>query len=242
MNLFKNVNLLHFPRLHSVTLCRLYVTNDILDLLQYHAQTLRYLNISSFVSSKWNILLKLILSLPKLQTCYLHIGIALCSIKSPMLFTSPIKHLTLVGSHQSCCIKNFALLLSYLPYLYSLHIKCNNLKINDITNKLVSLSSFSLDINHLPNLFIDFAYFISGTMPQIEKLRIKCCNPLKDLVYLNVYQWIKLIDLLCNLKELILILTPEKTIKEKSWNRRCEQLIKFMDIRHVSFQIIKHEK
>jgi hypothetical protein len=51
-------------------------------------------------------------------------------------------------------------------------------------------------------------------MPHLEKLKIKCCNPLFDLVYVNVYQWIKLIDLLTKLKELILIVIPKKTINE----------------------------
>jgi hypothetical protein len=246
MNLFKNVNLLHFPRLHSLTLCRLYITDDILDLVGYHAPHLQYVNVSLFVSNKWNILLKLILSLPKLQTCYLQLGIGLCPIKSPIIPTSPLKHLTLVGSRQSCCTKSVALLFNSLPSLQSLHIQCSRLKFTEqYTNKLLSLSSFSLDVQELPILFIDFAYFISNTMPHVEKLKIKCSNLLKDLVYLNVNQWIKLIDLLCNLNELILIITPEKTMNKKAWNRRGEQLIKFMNIRHIVFQIInskEHEK
>ncbi|CAF4746874.1 unnamed protein product, partial [Rotaria sp. Silwood1] len=72
----------------------------------FHAHQLEHLNATLFISSKWNILLKLILSLPKLHTCYLHLGIGLCPIKSSISSISPIKHLTLLGSFQSCCMKN----------------------------------------------------------------------------------------------------------------------------------------
>jgi len=75
-------------------------------------------------------------------------------------------------------------------------------------------------------------------MPHVEKLKIKCCSPLLNLVYINVYQWIKLIDLLYNLKELILIITPPKKIEEKAWNRRCEQLIKLTNTRNITLRII----
>jgi len=243
MHLFKNGNSLHFPYLHSLTLCQLHITNDILDLLRYYAPHLQYLNLSSFISSKWSTLLELVLSLPKLHQCYLYLGIALCSIKSPNLSQSPIRHLTLLGSRRSCCIKSLVSLLNNLPYLNSLHIECDQLECNQIIhdqnmNKVLSsLSSFSLKVNHLPELFIDFISFISLTMPHVEKLKIKCCNPLLNLVYINVYQWIKLIDLLDNLKELILIITPPKKIEEKAWNRRCEQLIKLTNTRNITLRI-----
>jgi hypothetical protein len=199
---------------------------------------------SSSISSKWNTLLPLILSLPKLRTCYLQLGIGLCPIKSSIPSTSSIQHLTLLDPRHSCSMNSLASLLNYLPHLNSLHIHCDQLKCSEIvqnqyTNKSLSLSSCSLEINYLPEFFIDFIYFISTTMPYLEKLKIKCCNPLFDLVYVNVYQWIKLIDLLTNLKELIRIVIPKKTIKEKSWNRRCEQLLKFMNMRHITLQIIK---
>ena len=79
-------------------------------------------------------------------------------------------------------------------------------------------------------------------MPHIETLKLKCCNPLTDLVYINIYQWIKLIDLLINLKELILVITPEKKIKEKAWNRRCEQLIELTNTRNITLRIISRKK
>ncbi|CAF1393612.1 unnamed protein product [Rotaria sp. Silwood1] len=247
MNLFKNAKRLHFPYLKSLTLCCLYITNDILDLIYFHAHQLEHLNATLFISSKWNILLKLILSLPKLHTCYLYLGIGLCPIKSSI---SPIKHLTLLGSFQSCCMKNLDVLFSYLPYLHSLHIECDRLKFtkiiqNQYSNKLLSLSNFSLQINQLPELFIDLIDFITTTMPHIEKLKIKCCTPLKNLVYINVYQWMKAIDLLISLKELILIITLGTTIKQQVWNRRIEQLIKFTNMRHITLRIIsstEHKK
>ena len=147
MDLFKNVNRLHFPHLHSLTLCQLHITNDILDLLRYYAPHLQYLNISSFISSKWSTLLQLILSLPKLHTCYLYLGIALCSIKSSNLSRSPIRHLTLLGSHRSCCSKSLVSLLNNLPDLNSLHMECDQLECSQINqdqniNKELSLSSF----------------------------------------------------------------------------------------------------
>jgi len=129
MNLFKNVNLFHFPHLTSLTFCQLYITNDILDLLHYHAPHLQYLNMSSSISSKWNTLLPLILSLPKLHTCYLQLGIGLCPIKSSISSTSSIEHLTLLGSRHSCCMNSLASLLNYLPHLNSLHIHCDQLKL-----------------------------------------------------------------------------------------------------------------
>ncbi|CAF3451625.1 unnamed protein product, partial [Rotaria sp. Silwood2] len=243
MNVFKNVNRLHFPCLKSLTLCRLYISNDILNLINFHALHLEYLNMTLFISSKWTLLLKLILSLPKLHTCYLNLGISLCPIKSSISSTSPIKHLTLLGSHQSCCMNRLGILFYYLPYLHSLRIECDRLKFNEIIqnqypNKLLSLSIFSLQINHLPELFIDLIDFITTTMPHIEKLKIKCCTPLKNLVYVNIYQWIKAINLLIHLKKLILIIIPEKTIKEKSWNRRIEQLMQFTTMRHITLEII----
>ncbi|CAF1104740.1 unnamed protein product [Rotaria sordida] len=243
MNLFQNVKRLHFPCLKSLTLCRLYITNDILDLIHFYAPYLEYLNVSLLISSKWNILIKLILSLPKLHRCYLNLGIGLCPIKSLISSISPIKYLTLLGSNQFCSMKNLVALFYYLPYLHSLYIECDQLKFNEIiqdqySNKLLSLSNFSLQINHLPELFINLIDFITITMPYIEKLKIKCCNPLKNLVYINIYQWIKAIDLLIHLKELILIITPEKTIKKQAWNRRIEQLIQFTNMRHITLQII----
>ncbi|CAF4427043.1 unnamed protein product, partial [Adineta steineri] len=75
MNIFQNLTLLHFPRLYSLTLSRLHITNTILDLLRYYAPHLQFLNISLFVSNKWNVLLESILSLPVLQICYLNLGI-----------------------------------------------------------------------------------------------------------------------------------------------------------------------
>ncbi|CAF1146341.1 unnamed protein product [Rotaria sordida] len=243
MNLFQNVKRLYFPCLKSLTLCRLYITNDILDLIHFYAPYLEYLNVSLLISSKWNILIKLILSLPKLHRCYLNLGIGLCPIKSLISSISPIKYLTLLGSNQFCSMKNLVTLFYYLPYLHSLYIECDQLKFNEIiqdqySNKLLSLSNFSLQINHLPELFINLIDFITITMPYIEKLKIKCCNPLKNLVYINIYQWIKAIDLLIHLKELILIITPKKTINKQAWNRRIEQLIQFTNMRHITLQII----
>jgi hypothetical protein len=49
----------------------------------------------------------------------------------------------------------------------------------------------------------------------------------------------KLIDVLTNLKELILVVTPEKTIKEEVWNRRFEQLMKLLNMKQIILQIIK---
>ncbi len=79
-------------------------------------------------------------------------------------------------------------------------------------------------------------------MPHLEKLKIKYYHPLRNLVYVNVYQWIKLIDVLTNLKELILIFTLEKTIKEEAWNRRYEQLMKLMKMRQITLQIMKSKE
>ncbi len=79
-------------------------------------------------------------------------------------------------------------------------------------------------------------------MPHLKKLKIKCYHPLRNLVYVNVYQWIKLIDVLTNLKELILIFTLEKTIKEEAWNRRYEQLMKLMKMRQITLQIMKSKE
>ncbi|CAF0810024.1 unnamed protein product [Adineta steineri] len=247
MNIFQNLTLLHFPRLYSLTLSRLHITNTILDLLRYYAPHLQYLNISLFVSNKWNILLESILSLPVLQICYLNLGIAQCPIKSSNILESPIKHLTLVGSHHSCCMKKLTSLLNHLPFLNSLCIKCNKLECNQIIsnqihNKSLSCSSFSLTINNLPELFINFTLFLFTTMPHLEKLKIKCCNPLLNLVYINVYLWIKLLDLLINLKEIVLIFTLDKTINEKSWNKRYEDLLKFTKLRHINLRIISSKK
>lgn len=238
------MNLFHFPRLISLIFCHLHVTNDILDLLRYHAPHLKSLNMSSHVSNKWNILLETILSLPVLHTCYLKLGISLCRIKSTILSKSSIKHLSLLGTNESCCINSLTSLLYYLPHLTSLHIQCNQLKCNEIIddqyiNRLLSLSSFSLTINHLPKLCIDFVYFISTIMPHLEQLKLKCSNPLNNLVYLNMYQWIKLLNSLPKLREVILIVTPKKKIKEKSWNNRCEQLTKFMNMKHITLQILQ---
>lgn len=75
-------------------------------------------------------------------------------------------------------------------------------------------------------------------MPCIETLTIKCCNPLSDLVYLNIYQWIKLIELLHNLKRLVLILISDKNIKETAWNRHYEQLMNLMSSKRIVLRII----
>ncbi|CAF1049648.1 unnamed protein product [Adineta ricciae] len=236
MNIFHDVNCLHFPNLRSLTLCNLHVTNDILNLLRYYAPSLEYLNVSSFVSSKWVELLKLIISFSKLRTCYLNLNMILCCFRTEL--RSPLKHLIFPGADRTCQKTNLANFLEYFPSLESLHIECRKIINNDATYESVSVSNLSLQLSYLPESFNDFMSFVLTIASHVKKFQIKCCHSVSNILYLKVFHWMRLIDSLDSLNELILIITPGKNVTEKSWKRRCDELMELTKVRNIHLQII----
>ncbi|UJR14719.1 hypothetical protein I4U23_001712 [Adineta vaga] len=241
MNIFQNIHFFYFPNLRSLTLCHLHITNDILNLLRYYSPYLEYLDVSSFVSNRWIQLLESILSFTKLQICYLNLNMILCRMKS--LFQSPVKHLTLLSTSRTCSLKNITTFLNHFHSLDSLHIECSKIINDEVMNtKPISLSYFYLQVNSLPELFTDFMLFLTTTISRVEKLHIKCCQAISNFVYVKIIYWIKLIDSLDNLNELILFFRPNNKIIEKTWNRRCNEIMAFTKIRNITFRIVSLEK
>lgn len=111
------------------------------------------------ISNKWNILLlKLILSLPKLQTCHLQLGIALCPIKTSILSSNRIKYLTLLGTNQRCCTKSLTFYFSIIFHVY-IHYIFNYSLLTIIYKQIIISFQFFSSTQSITRIIFRFCSF-----------------------------------------------------------------------------------
>jgi hypothetical protein len=208
---------------------------------------LRYLHISPVVSGDKKFLhklLEMILSISNLQTCYLRLGISMCSNQLQIPSKSPIKTLRLIGMNENCSVDRLIILLQHLPCLQSLHIVANQLNFFPTTNgKNIfctnTISSFTLNINEFSISFVQLTDFILTLTPYVQELKIICRTPVQNFSYLNHRDWVVFIKALSNMKKLTLDIYRPNEIDKETWDKRCQMLTKVMTKNRIDFQFSK---
>lgn len=189
-------------------------------------------------------LLEMIISLLNLQICHLRLGISMSPIPLKISSKSSIKNLRLNGIYENCFTDRLINLLQYLPYLQTLHIIANQLQFVSKTNlknisDIVSISSFTLNINQLIGSLVQLTNFILFLTPCVQELTIIFRNPVQDLTYLDYREWMTFIKSLHNLVKFTLNIRCTNEINEQIWNKKCQLLTKLMTNNHIVFRIEK---
>lgn len=235
---------MYFPRLTTLTVHRLNITKDFLNIFQQNTTHLRYLNISSLVSGNKKYLhrlLEMIISLPSLQQCRLRLGISMSPLPLQITAKSSMKDLRLIAMNENCVANRLVLLLQYLPCLQSLHIIANQLNLTPVNNSpsvcTTPISSFTLNLNQWNVPLVELTHFILILTPYVQELKIICRTPLENLTYLNHDEWIMLIQSLPNLEKFTLGIGRQSEFDEQIWTKSCQKLTKLLTRYHITFQI-----
>jgi hypothetical protein len=244
--LIDKTDLLDFPRLKTLTLHRLNITKNFLDIFQQNTTHLRYLNISSLVSGNKKYLhqlLEMIISLQNLQQCRLRLGISMSPCLLQITSKSPMKDLRLIAMNENCATNRLIILLQYLPCLQSLHIIANQLNLTPMTDSanvcIAPISSFTLNLHQWNVSLLELTRFILTLTPHVQELKIICRTPLENLTYLNPEEWILFVQSLPNLEKLTLGIDRRNDIDEQIWTKSCQKLTKLISRYHITFRIGK---
>lgn len=193
---------------------------------------------SENVTSKWNLLLLYVLSLPKLKRCRLMLGIVFCPLKTSFIhLPSPIEHLTLSGLRMRCSTETLATVLSYFPHLKTLRLICEKLNVPIKTCRYLSsnLKDLTIELDVLPVAFVQLTDFVAGVSPNIDNFTLRCSKALVDGAFLIPSRWSDFLDRLSQLKKLTLDFPRRTSFDDKLWNRRCTQLRTLMSQRTIEF-------
>ena len=238
------VDLLHFPCLTTLTLHRLDITEHIVRIVQESSAHLRFIHVSSVVSGNKKTLhhlLEMIISLPKLRTCRLRLGIAMSSFPFTISSTSPMENLKLLGKNEHCNTNRLTNLLSYLPCLQSLHIIADELNstpestINDVIK--APISNFILNLSLWNTSLTELHRFITMITPRVEQLTLISRSSIANHDHLNHLIWLEFVQSLPCLQKLTLIIHRDTTLDEQIWDKHCRLLTKRLIKQGITFHI-----
>ncbi|UJR32019.1 hypothetical protein I4U23_019488 [Adineta vaga] len=229
--------LFNFHQLDTLILHRLNINEDFLDVFQQNLFHLRDLNISPKVSMNkktMSTVLEMILCLPNLQICRMHLKLSMSHFLLDKSIQSSIRYLRLSGTNGVCYIDRLMHILQHLPYLQSLYITANQLNFIHLDNLMntntyqTSISNLTLNINELVIPLVELTDFISNLTPYLQKLKLTCRTHFQNTSYLDCRIWKTFVKSLPELKNIHLKFCYTSHIDGTVWNDRCILLTQLM--------------